>query len=142
MDPTQEGEQPDRRDELTMARDLGTMTARIDVRTIVGYFEYGPGMRSMGRLLAFMVTVAGLFCVAGGFTMAVVDWIWNEAATVGSWIGLALAGLGSEFVGTAMKNWAKSVEAPVPTETEPTDTPSIPPQSTGTGEHVAGGTGG
>lgn len=99
-----------------MTKDAGTMAAKLKVRTVVGFFEYGPGMRSMGRLLAFLMTTAGLFCVVGGFGMAVVDWIWNEAASVGSWIGLALAGLGSEIGGTAMKNWAKAVEVKMPEE--------------------------
>lgn len=77
----------------------------------VGYFEYAPGHKSMGRLLAFMMTAGGVFCVVAGVLMAVADWIWNAGASTGTWIGLALGGLGSEIGGTAMKNWAKSVEA-------------------------------
>ncbi len=63
---------------------------------VVGFFESEEGVRSMGRLLAFLAMCAGVGIIMAGI-------VYKDSAFVIPGAGLATAGLG-------LKGWQKTAE--------------------------------
>ncbi len=77
----------------------------------IGYLEYADGHKSMGRLIALMLTIAGVAVVGVALTLIVWSFVRREMDIIGSLVGLATIGLATEGLSGLMKNWAKAVEA-------------------------------
>ena len=85
----------------------------------IGFLEYAPGCKSMGRLIAFILAVAGVHVVAVGLTLIVWSFVIKDLSAIGSMVGLITLGLATEGLSGIMKNWAKSVEAKASNATVP-----------------------
>ena len=77
----------------------------------IGFLEYAPGCKSMGRLIAFILAVAGVHVVAVGLTLIVWSFVIKDLSAIGSMVGLITLGLAIEGISGIVKNWAKAVEA-------------------------------
>lgn len=77
----------------------------------VGFLEASPGVKSAGRLLAFIVVVTAMGIALGAFTVLVIAFASGDTDIVGSLVGLITASFGVASVGEIMKNWAKKIEA-------------------------------
>jgi len=96
-----------------MAENAGTIN--VTVRGIVGFFDAAIGQKSMGRLISFIMTVAGIaVALSATVIAAVLAFTGNE---YGAWVGVILGGLTESGGAGAMKVWQKRVESrdkPVP----------------------------
>ncbi len=77
---------------------------------LVGFLEYGPGMRSMGRLLALIITLNGSLAVVAGIGLLIAAIVTRQTEVVGPLIGLVGLGTGADIVAVIMKNWMKNIE--------------------------------
>ncbi len=77
----------------------------------VGFLEYAPGMKSMGRLLALLMMLNGTAATVVGLVLIVIAFISKNTEAVGSLVGLVGLGIGVDVGASVMKNWAKGIEA-------------------------------
>ena len=75
----------------------------------VGYCEYGPGLKSMGRLLALIITLTGVLVAVSGVGLAIAAFAVGR--DIGAAVGMIGIGVGVDVSGAIMKNWSKGVEA-------------------------------
>ena len=77
---------------------------------MIGFFDYDENNRSMGRLIAFIMTISGVLIILVSLALTIASYVHRAYEVIPQLVAMLGLGTAVDIGGGIMKNWSKRGE--------------------------------